>query len=67
MKNHYRLMLAAGLVMANDLYRPETYRQEKPKTDYLNEYELIKKKVSRLSANERKRVVLIVETRAARA
>jgi hypothetical protein len=60
-------MLAAGLVLANDLYRPEIYKHTKPKTDYLNEYELIKKKVSKLSANERRRVVLIVETRAARA
>ena len=61
-KGHFAFVLATGLVAGTDLYRPIPAQKNLP-TDYLNEYELIKKKVSKLSANERRRIVRIVERR----
>jgi hypothetical protein len=63
MKNNHALILAAGLVMTNDLYR-RTDKPLIPKTDLLNEYRLIKQKVSKLSANKRRAIVRAVESRA---
>jgi hypothetical protein len=56
-------MLAAGLVGINDLYRPETNKEVLAQTDLLNEYRLIKKKVSNLSANKRRAVIRSVDAR----
>jgi hypothetical protein len=63
MKNNHALILVAGLVMTNDLYR-RTDKPLIPKTDLLNEYRLIKQKVSKLSANKRRAIVRAVESRA---
>ena len=61
------LTLAASMGLSNDVLAVrKAKRDEKSRQEMLEEYELIQQKKSRLSANQRRRIVEYVETRLSR-
>ena len=61
MNNNLKVMMISSLFMTQDSPLLVT---QKPRSDLLNEYKLIKKKISKLSANKRRAIVRAVEARA---